>query len=58
VVERVSVPARLGRFLLVTLLAALASRLLAARVTLRWRYGLLALLWVGFYAAYWSSMLG
>jgi len=53
-----SVPARLGRFLLVTLLAGLASRLLAARVTLRWRYGLLVLLWVGFYAAYWSSMPG
>ena len=47
-----------SRFLLVTLLAGLASRLLAARVTLRWRYGLLVLLWVGFYATYWSSMPG
>jgi len=53
-----SVPARLGRFMLVTLLAGLTSRLLAPKMSLRLRYLALDLLWVGFYAAYWSSFPG
>jgi hypothetical protein len=44
--------------MLVTLLAGLTSRLLAPKMSLRLRYLALALLWVGFYAAYWSSFPG
>lgn len=53
-----SIPARMSRFLLVALLAGLVSHLLARKVSLRWRYALLASLWLVFYVAYWSGMPG
>lgn len=54
----VSVPARLVRFAASALLAALAARGLARLGRARWTHPLLALFWIGFYAAYWSMTSG
>jgi membrane protein DedA with SNARE-associated domain len=52
----VTVPARLSRFLLVTVLTGWVSRALAGRLVLRWRVAALAVIWIAVYAQYWSSM--
>jgi membrane protein YqaA with SNARE-associated domain len=52
----VSVPARALRFVLVVALSDAISRRLAGRLTLRQRAGLLASIWLLFYAVYWAAM--
>jgi membrane protein DedA with SNARE-associated domain len=52
----VSVPARATRFVLVCLLAYTVSRLLSARLSTHARYGLLAAVWLIFYAGYFTHM--
>jgi membrane protein YqaA with SNARE-associated domain len=52
----VSVPARALRFVLVVALSDAISRRLAGRLTLRQRVGLLASIWLLFYAVYWAAM--
>jgi len=54
----VSIPARLGRFLLVTLLAAGVGRLLQQRLSPGGRRLLLTAFWVRFYTAYFLHMGG
>lgn len=54
----ISIPARLARFVLVSLLAAAASRVLLKRLSLNTVYALHAATWIGFYAAYFSLMSG
>lgn len=52
----VSIPARLMRFLVVTLVAGFASHVLRRFVTTRVLLSLHVILWVGFYAWYFSVM--
>jgi membrane protein YqaA with SNARE-associated domain len=52
----ITVPARLSRFLLLTLIAGLASRAVHGRMVWHWRYAVLAVIWVGVYVQYWTSM--
>jgi hypothetical protein len=52
----VSVPARALRFVLVVALSDAISRRLAGRLALRRRAGLLASIWLVFYAVYWAAM--
>ena len=52
----ISVPARALRFVLVVALSDAISRRLAGRLTLRQRAGLLASIWLLFYAIYWAVM--
>lgn len=49
-----SLPARLPRFLLVSLAAALASRFLQSRGFGRWTYPIWFVAWTGFYALYFA----
>jgi hypothetical protein len=53
-----SAGARLGRFLLAVALAAAFDRMLAGWLGRSWRLGLLAGLWLVFYALYWSFFAG
>jgi hypothetical protein len=52
----VSMPARAFRFVLVVALSDAVSRRLAGRLTLGQRAGLLASIWLLFYAVYWAMM--
>jgi len=52
----VSIPARLMRFLLVTLVAGAVSQVLQRRLNMRVVQGLHAVLWIAFYAWYFSVM--
>ena len=52
----VSVPARLTRFLLVTIVAGAASQLLQRRFSMRVVQVLHAVLWISFYSWYFSAM--
>jgi membrane protein YqaA with SNARE-associated domain len=52
----ITVPARLSRFLLVTVLTGIVSRALERRVALRWRSAVLGVVWIAVYTQYWSSM--
>jgi membrane protein YqaA with SNARE-associated domain len=54
----ISVPARLARFVLVTMLASAASRYLQKRLSLRTITVLHAVAWIAFYTVYFTLMSG
>ena len=54
----ISIPARLIRFVLVSILASAASQALQKRLALRKIYALHAAAWIGFYGIYFSLMSG
>ena len=54
----ISIPARIIRFVLVSLLASAVSQLLLKKLALRTIYWLHALAWAAFYAIYFSLMSG
>jgi hypothetical protein len=54
----ISVPARIVRFVLVTMFASAASRALQKRLSLRAIHALHAAAWIAFYAAYFTLMSG
>lgn len=53
-----SIPARMPRFLIVTIVAGCVARLLRRRLSLRAVYGIWLVLWMAFYAVYFSHMPG
>jgi membrane protein YqaA with SNARE-associated domain len=52
----ISVPARAIRFVVVVLVAGRLNELLARRLTPRWRYGVLGIVWLAFYGFYFAIM--
>jgi membrane protein YqaA with SNARE-associated domain len=52
----ISVPARAIRFVIVVLVADRLNEMLARRLTPRWRYGVLGIVWIVFYSFYFATM--